>query len=90
MGGCLTVADTVKWSEMPTRRREWSGHANLNNTFDNIVWTDESMIMHFAALAEGRSLKPADRAKLKDYYNKWTDAKYLFGCAPFVNLLKPA
>ena len=42
---------------------------------------------HLAALAGNRSLKPADRAKLKGYYSKWTDTKYLFGRALFVDLL---
>ena len=35
---------------------------------------------HLAALSEDRSVRPADRAKLKGYYSKWTDAKYLLGC----------
>ena len=45
--------------------------------------------IHVAALSEDRSVKSADRAKLKGYYNKWTQAKYLFGCALFVDLLTP-
>ena len=32
---------------------------------------------HLVALAKDRSLKLADCVKLKGYYNKWTDAKYL-------------
>ena len=44
---------------------------------------------HLVALAKDRSLKPADHVKLKGYYNKWTDTKYLFGCALFVDLLTP-
>ena len=44
---------------------------------------------HLAALSEDKSVRPADRAKLKGYYSKWTDAKYLFGCALFVDLLSP-
>ena len=44
---------------------------------------------HLAALSKDRSLRPADRAKLNGYYSKWTDAKYLLGCALFVDLLMP-
>lgn len=44
---------------------------------------------HIATLSEDRSVKPVDRAKLKGYYNKWTDAKYLLGCFLFVDLLTP-
>ena len=34
-------------------------------------------------------MKSADRAKIKGYYNKWTNAKYLLGCALFIDLLSP-
>ena len=32
-------------------------------------------------------VKSADRAKFKGYLNKWTNAKYLLGCALFADLL---
>ena len=44
---------------------------------------------HIAVLSEDRSVKSVDRAKLKGYFNKWTQAKFLFGCAFFVDLLTP-
>lgn len=44
---------------------------------------------HLATLSEDRSLKAADRAKLTGYYKKWVNAKYILGCALFVNLLTP-
>ena len=44
---------------------------------------------HLLALSEDRSVKANDRAKLKDYYNKWVDAKYILGCAVFVDVLSP-
>lgn len=34
-------------------------------------------------------MKPADCAKLREYLNKWVDAKYLLGCAFFIDLLLP-
>jgi len=44
---------------------------------------------HIASLIEDSSTKAADKAKLKGYMIKWTDAKYLLGCALFVDLLTP-
>ena len=44
---------------------------------------------HLATLSEDSSVKPADRAKFKGYLGKWVDAKYLLGCAVFVDLLTP-
>ena len=46
-------------------------------------------ISHLTALAEDASVKSADRAKLVGYMKKWLDAKYLLGCAVFVDLLTP-
>ena len=34
-------------------------------------------------------MKPVDRAKFKGYLKKWVDAKYLLGCAIFIDLLTP-
>eukprot|EP00731_Ephydatia_muelleri_P037327 Em0443g2a len=44
---------------------------------------------HLVALSEDSSTKAADRAKFKGYLKKWLDAKYLLGCAFFVDLLLP-
>ena len=38
---------------------------------------------HIASLSEDSSVKSADRAKLKGYYSRWIEAKYLLGCALF-------
>uniref|UniRef100_A0A1X7VX05 Uncharacterized protein n=1 Tax=Amphimedon queenslandica TaxID=400682 RepID=A0A1X7VX05_AMPQE len=43
---------------------------------------------HLAALSEDVSVKSSDCAKLKGYYNKWTEGKYLY-CAVFVDILMP-
>ena len=40
-------------------------------------------------LSEDGSVKSSDHAKLKGYYGKWIEAKYLFVCALFVDLLTP-
>ena len=44
---------------------------------------------HLAALSEDSSVKSADCAKLRGYLRKWVNAKYLLGCAFFVDLLLP-
>ena len=44
---------------------------------------------HLLALSEDRSVKSTDRAKFHAYCNKWLDAKYLLGCAVFVDVLTP-
>uniref|UniRef100_A0A1X7TRH9 DUF4371 domain-containing protein n=1 Tax=Amphimedon queenslandica TaxID=400682 RepID=A0A1X7TRH9_AMPQE len=42
---------------------------------------------HLTTLSEDSSVKSADRCKFRGYLRKWTDAKYLLGCALFVDLL---
>ena len=44
---------------------------------------------HLATLSEDRFVKAADRAKLTSYCKKWVNAKYILGCALFVDLLTP-
>ena len=47
----------------------------------------ETYTNHLTTLSQDISVRPSDRAKLKGYYNKWIDAKYLLGCALFIDLL---
>lgn len=44
---------------------------------------------HLAALSTDSSVKAVDCAKLSGFYKKWTDAKYVLGCALFIDLLTP-
>lgn len=44
---------------------------------------------HLATLSEDSSVKSTDREKLKGYMHKWTNAKYLLGCAIFIDILTP-
>ena len=44
---------------------------------------------HLKALSEDTSIKYANRAKLRGYSTKWSDAKYILGCAFFSDLLSP-
>ena len=47
-------------------------------------------ITHVTALLHDASVKAADKAKLKGYVKKWSDAKMLVGCAVFQDILAPA
>ena len=42
---------------------------------------------HLIALSEDPKVKGTDRAKLRGYCNQWVDAKYLLGCAVFIDVL---
>jgi len=44
---------------------------------------------HLTQLSTDSSVKAVDRAKLQGYLRKWVDAKYLLGCAFFIDLLSP-
>ena len=44
---------------------------------------------HIAALSEDRSVNSTDRSKLKGYYNRWIEGKYILGCTVFVDILNP-
>ena len=44
---------------------------------------------HLVALSEDHSLKSTDRAKFRGYCSQWLQAKYLLGCAVFVDVLTP-
>ena len=44
---------------------------------------------HLTTLSKDPSVKSVDCAKLQGYMHKWLDAKYLLGCAFFVDLLSP-
>ena len=44
---------------------------------------------HLAALSEDKTVKSTDRTKIKGYYKKWIQAKYILGCALFIDILTP-
>ena len=83
---CLTFDDAgIK----PVRASGSRWVAHKLNAMKRVVSKFGAYTNHIAALSEDRSVKSADRAKLKGYYSKWTQAKYLFGCALFVDLSTP-
>ena len=44
-------------------------------------------IAHLSALANDHSVKASDRAQLEGYSKKWTCAKFVFGCALYIDAL---
>ena len=65
----------------------WVGHKV--NAMKRVLSKFGAYTSHIATLSEDRSVKPANHAKLKGYYSKWTDAKYLVGCSLLIDLLTP-
>ena len=55
------------------------------NCFKNMV------CIHHISLhsLKTHTVKSADRAKISGYLKKWTNAKYILGCALFIDLLTP-
>lgn len=56
----------------------WVSH--MLNAMKRVISKFGAYTSHIKALSEDSSVKSTDRAKLKGYYSKWTDAKHLLGC----------
>ena len=46
-------------------------------------------ISHLSSLTEDSTVRAVDKQKITGYIRKWRDAKMLFGCAYFYDILKP-
>ena len=57
--------------------------AHKLNAMNRVVSKFGAYTCHLASLSEDSSVKPADRAKLKGYYNRWTEAWLCFLCRSF-------
>ena len=81
---CLTFDDA---GTKPVRASgsRWLSHKL--NAMKRILSKYGAYTSHIAALSE--ETKGADRSKLKGYYKRWVNAKYLLGCAVFIDLLHP-
>ena len=55
------------------------------NAMKRIISKYGAYTSHIASLMNDSSVKAVDRAKLSGYHTKWTSAKYLLGCALFVD-----
>ena len=66
----------------------WIGHKR--KALLRVIDRYGAYMTHLTTLAEDRSVKPDDRARLKGYLRKWMQYKVLFGCALYTDILKPA
>ena len=84
--GCLQFDDA---GVRPVRASgsRWVSHKL--NAMKRVLSKFGAYTNHLAALSEDGSVKASDRAKLRGFYTRWVDAKYLLGCALFVDLLTP-
>ena len=65
----------------------WIGHKL--SAMRRVVSKFGAYTSHLVTLSEDPRIKSADRAKLCGYCTKWLDAKYLLGCAVFIDVLTP-
>ena len=65
----------------------WVSHKM--NAMKRIISKYGAYTSHITSLMDDSSVKAVDRAKLLGYHTKWTSAKYLLGCALFVDVLTP-
>ena len=83
---CLSVEDG---GTRPVRASgsRWISHKW--NAMRRVLSKYGAYTTHIARLSQDPSVKAVDQAKLKGYYLKWTNAKYLLGCALFADFLSP-
>ena len=85
---CLTI-DPEEGGVRPVRASGSRWVAHKWNAMKRILSRYGAYTSHLIGLSEDVSVKSNDRAKLKGYYNKWVNAKYILGCAVFVDVLSP-
>ena len=66
----------------------WIGHKH--KALQRVLDRYGAYITHLTALTEDTSVKPDDKARLKGYLKKWMQYKVLFGCALYIDIIKPA
>ncbi len=59
------------------------------NAMKRIISKYGAYTNHLVALSHDSTVKSTDRAKIGGYCKKWLDAKYLLGCAVFIDILTP-
>lgn len=78
-----------KGGDIPNRSQgsRWIDHKR--KALQRVVDRYGAYIAHLSTLAEDPSVKPDDRAKLSGYLIKWMQFRIIFGCALYVDVLKP-
>ena len=81
---CMTFDDV---GSRPVRASgsRWVSHKL--NAMRRVLSKYGAYTSHLIALSEDSTVRSADRAKLREYCHQWTGAKYLLGCAVFVDIL---
>lgn len=79
----------LEFDEGGTKPIRASGSSHKVSALKRILSRYGAYTNHLATLSEDSTVKSTDRAKLKGYYLKQTESKYLLGCAVFVDLLTP-
>jgi len=75
--GCIPVhAQGLRWLNHKRKALQW------------VVDQFGAYLSHLVALSKGSSLKYEDRACLRGYLLKWSHAKFLFGSAMFIEVVK--
>ena len=59
------------------------------NALLRVIDRYDAYIAHLTSLSQDSSVKPDDKARLKGYLKKWMDYKVIYGCALYVDILKP-
>ena len=79
---CLSI---TKGGTKPVRASGSQWIAHKWGAMKSIISNFGAYTNHLVTLSDAT----VDRSKLKGYYNRWVDAKYLVGCAVFCDLLSP-
>ena len=83
------VFELSKGGNVPIRSQGSRWITHKRKALQRVVDRFGVYIVHLTTLAEDKSLKSQDRARLRGYLHKWSHAKVLVGCAMFVEVLKP-
>ena len=83
------VFEFPKGGNKPVRSQGSSWVSHKHKALQRVVDRYGAYISHLTTLAEDRSLKAEDRARLKGYLKKWMEYRTILGCAMYVDILKP-
>ena len=82
------VFDLPSGGSIPLRSQgsRWKNHKR--KALQRVIDRYGAYINHLSTLAEDRSVKAEDRARIKGWLRKWMEYKTILGCAVYVDILK--
>ena len=83
------VFELPKGGNLPIRSSGTRWISHKRKALQRVVDRYGVYINHLSTLAEDKSVKSDDRARLKGYLLKWRHSKILIGCAMYVDAMKP-